>query len=118
MKVDVYWNLHKKLWSVRHKGKVIAHRKNVLVENAKFVVQPAGRERVRREGRKNVHAFVRGDINAFFWIAGKDLKQVRYNPYEMDSFQFADGSPAKVSDWVELTPEGKCYARRSDNGKS
>ena len=67
MKVDVYRNLHQKCFSIRSRekdtyGKVIARAQNVAVRNAKFVVQPAGREKVVRTGTKNVHAFVRGDL--------------------------------------------------------
>ena len=60
MKIEVYWNLHKEMFSVRHKGKVIAHVACINVKDAKFVVQKAGRERVLREKKKNVHAFIRG----------------------------------------------------------
>ena len=39
MKVFVYWNLHKKVWSVKalqglQKGRVVAHRNDVMIENA------------------------------------------------------------------------------------
>ena len=61
-KVEVYWNLHKKIWSVRHKGRVVGHMKTVDLYNVEWVVQPAGRRRVLQEGRKNVHAFARGYI--------------------------------------------------------
>ena len=59
MKVEVYWNLRKKYWSVRHKGKVIKHTRCIRLRDVQWVVQPAGKERVRRENRKNVHAFAR-----------------------------------------------------------
>jgi len=60
LKVDVYWNLHKKCYSVRHKGKVIAHLDRVALRDVEWIVQPAGREKVLSEKRKNVHAFARG----------------------------------------------------------
>ena len=53
MKVDVYFNLHKKLLSVRHKGRVIHHSNYVKIINPTFVVSEAGRQRVIREKRKN-----------------------------------------------------------------
>ena len=67
IRVEVYWNLHKRLFSVRalegeNKGRVIDHAYGVRLSDATFVSQPAGRERVRREGVKNVHAFVRGHM--------------------------------------------------------
>ena len=59
-KVQAYRNLHKKCWSVRHKRKVVSHEAHVFLVHAKFHVSQAGRERVVREKRKNVHAWVEG----------------------------------------------------------
>lgn len=92
MIVEVYWNLHKKCWSVRHKGKVILHKDEVYIKKPIFVVRPAGRERTRREKKKNVHAFVKGEM-----FGGKDFEgctePVRYNPYEMETFQDCEKNP-------------------------
>lgn len=70
MRVSVYFNLHKKLFSVRAedgpaKGRVIAHADRVLMHFCNMVVSQAGNARVRREGRKNVHAFIRGELSMF-----------------------------------------------------
>lgn len=70
MRVFVYFNLHKKCWSIRamegnQKGRVIAHAQAVELANCTFKVSEAGRQRVLREKRKNVHAGVVGDIIAF-----------------------------------------------------
>ena len=64
MKVAVYYNLHTKRWSIRalqgdHKNCVIGHADGVLLEDASTHVSAAGRERVRREGRKNVQGTLR-----------------------------------------------------------
>ena len=67
MRVEVYYNLHKNVFSVRHKGRVIQHTKMAVIKDAEYVVRPAGRAKVLREGKKNVHAFVRGE-----WL-GMDL---------------------------------------------
>ncbi len=69
MRVQVYWNLHKDCWSVvalegDQKGRVVTHADKVLLRGATFSVQPAGNAKVRREKKKNVHAFVRGE-----WMA-------------------------------------------------
>jgi len=58
LKCEAYMNLHKKCFSIRHKGRVIEHAKTVVLVNAQLFVQPAGREKCRVEGRKNVHAGV------------------------------------------------------------
>ena len=99
---EVYFNLHKRLFSVRHKGIVVAHARNVKVIDAKFVVQPAGRAKVLREKKKNVHAFVEGFVvdarEADHFVDGEKTDQdienglsdwnesVYYNPYKCDGF--------------------------------
>jgi hypothetical protein len=90
MRVEVYFNLHKRLWSVRQcsTGRVILHTDKVHIRDAKFVVHKAGRERVLREGKKNVHAFVRGEATHFddFDPDYLDYTLVSYNPYKHDTF--------------------------------
>ena len=87
MKVDVYFNLHKKCLSVRHKGKVVHHSNYATILNPIFVVSEAGRQRVLRERRKNVHAFVRGELAS---LENKpcdgNLEPITYNPYKYSSF--------------------------------
>lgn len=101
MKVDVYKNLHKKCMSVRSRekdnyGKVVEHTNDLVLKDVEFVVRSTGRYRVLHEGRKNVHAFVRGR-----WIRdSKSLKnldlgpllddkvQVTYNPYRYSTFVY------------------------------
>ena len=91
VKVDVYKNLHKNTRSIRSRttGRVITHSDSVLVKNAKFVVQPAGRKKVLQEQRKNVHAFVRGVIEPLPRVTTFETPcdvQVKYNPYHADHF--------------------------------
>ena len=90
MRVEIYYNLHKHCLSVRNKGKVIAHVPSVLVKDASFVVQPAGRAKVLREKKKNVHAFVRGmnclDDSFTPALDGLTPVEVTYNPYKYNSF--------------------------------
>jgi hypothetical protein len=86
--VDVYWNLHRDVFSVRSRrredyGKVIAHVDEFTLWDVKFVVNESGRQRVLAERRKNVHALVRG-----YWAQPRPVRgndewtAVRYNPYE------------------------------------
>lgn len=98
MKVFVYFNLHRKLFSIKAlegplKGRVVAHRHTVLLNDATFKVSEAGRQRVIRERRKNVHAgvsgtwfdddVVQGKTNAFVTINGS---AIMYNPYKYSTF--------------------------------
>ena len=91
-RVQVYYNLHKKCLSVRHKGKVIEHAQEVTLTDARFHVQQAGRERVLKQKRKNVHAYVSGKLKETFWFtqAPKYIwtakQRVTYNPYKYKNF--------------------------------
>ena len=88
MRVEVYFNLHKKTFSVRsaRSGRVLLHTDEVHIENPEFVVHQSGRNRVLSEGRKNVHAFVRGDDTFFRYTNRPTLDTLTYNPYKYVSF--------------------------------
>lgn len=118
MMVFIYFNLHKHLWSVKalsgsRKGKVIYHAESVRVNNPVCKVSEAGRQRVLRERRKNVHAGITGwltdcigdqtdaglDVHvsdlgwstSTNWVAlpdhsHTDVVSIRYNPYKAGHF--------------------------------
>lgn len=104
MRTDVYWNLHKHIWSLRQKGKVIAHMGTVVLSDVTFRVQPAGRERVRREGKKNVHAFAQGNYEMSHSYKDYTIgRRITYNPYKNDTFVYADDlTPVTHSDRILL----------------
>ncbi|QGJ88843.1 hypothetical protein SEA_YECEY3_92 [Mycobacterium phage Yecey3] len=96
MKVFVYWNLHRGMWSVKalegpDKGRVIARHQLVILRNAVGKVSEAGRQRVLRERKKNVHAGLVGDL-----VQGEavnlapDARKVTYNPYHFGHFYYTD----------------------------
>jgi hypothetical protein len=87
MRVEVYFNLHKKVFSVRSvmTGRVILHTDKVHISNPKFVVRKSGRDKVLRERKKNVHAFVRGDAT-YFDDELSPMSDLAYNPYKYASF--------------------------------
>ena len=98
-RVDIYRNLHSGTWSVRDckSGRVTDHVDMCSVYDAKLVVQPAGRRRVLREGRKNVHAFVRGYIyhpTPSWTLLRRYMKPITYNPYTAKTFTFKDSGEA------------------------
>ena len=131
MRVFVYFNLHKKCFSIKalegdRKGRVVAHSDTVVLEGCKLLVSEAGRQRVLREKRKNVHAGVTG-----VWINGDRVeshyeflsmvgRQVTYNPYKYSSFIIkateqsvdkADVVAMKVFADAEGTKRGAIYMR-------
>jgi len=91
MKVFVYFNLHKKCFSVKAlegmmKGRVIAHRDSLHLQDVTFKVSEKGRQRVIRERRKNVHAGVVGNWNDLCYTEHLEGKELTYDPYKYDSF--------------------------------
>lgn len=120
MKVFVYWNLHKKCWSVRHKGKVIAHEQYVFLRDATYKVNENGRQRVLAKRKKEVHAGVSGIMDAaaetrycnalFSFISPAPIK-VGYNPYKGPTFMDKDKDvPIMESDSVFMCPNSAVYA--------
>lgn len=117
MKVAVYFNLHKDVFSLQSRdkdtyGRVIGHREQVLLKNAKFVVRQGGRDKVLKEKRKNVHAYVVGEIVNTFPSGDVSVLEfpVTYNPYKYDSFvKRADESKVFESDYavLSLNEDGK-----------
>lgn len=93
MRVFVYFNLHRKLWSVKalegpNKGRVVAHRRDVLLRDVTPRVSQAGRQRVLREQRKNVHAGLVGDWHDESFVTRGTYHEVTYNPYKYSGFVY------------------------------
>ena len=86
-RVYVYWNLHKKCWSVKQNGRVKGHATKLALKDCRFLVGKAGQARVRREKKKNVHAGVSGYMKfGLPWWIGNRACFVMYNPYKHDTF--------------------------------
>ena len=135
--VRVYRNLKhgrksKPLYSIMQGGRVIARRHRVLLSQRDnypcvFWVNDSGRQRVLKQKRKNVHAFVigylasaeftpKGKIPGAMGIDehGKDLPaRVMYNPYAAGYFFIPDSTK------VNGTPvRGAMAALLNENGIS
>jgi hypothetical protein len=93
-KVMVYYNLHKHTFSVTYNSKVIMYADYVKLGDVEFRVRQGGKEKVRSEKSKNVHAFVIGTLLDYceypcdeMPISSSD-EVVTYNPYKHDTFVF------------------------------
>lgn len=104
--VQVYRNLHRTeedgthVYSVKNdKNHVEDHVTEIALINPKFRIQKAGQKKVRREGKKNVHAYIQGKRMSGF---GEILphtsgwRQVTYNPYRDDYFVLASDHETEV----------------------
>lgn len=107
-KVKVYYNLHKQTFSIEQNGLVVGYADTVRIENATYAVSEAGRQRVLKEKRKNVHATVRGNLLGF--EAGPEETPAYYNPYKVKTFVKPDGSPLLKSDTATLINKQIKYA--------
>ena len=120
LKVKVYRNLHKGCYSIQVKGRVVAHADEILIREPVFRVQPAGRKRVLRTKKKNVHAFVVGELVNFVPTKGGRIRmhqppiqwsplkpktdqilvgyhwfKAKYNPYKLGSFYVESAATAR-----------------------
>ena len=82
------------------------------MKNCKFVVRPAGRAKVLREKKKNVHAFVRGYLLTTNIVRPEDetgtciWDNISYNPYKSANFVDDEGKAVEVAPFVDLTNIG------------
>ena len=106
-KYYIYRNLTRGGFSVKYKGKVISHCSSILAYNTDFRVNELSRQRVIKEKKKYVHAFVACDS----WeeitppLIGRELEwiEVRYNPFKNNSFVILDGVKILKSEYTVLT---------------
>jgi hypothetical protein len=103
MRVDIYWNLHKGGYSVRHRGLVIMHTDRVALRDARFVVQRGGYEATIREHCKRVHAVVRGELDTGPVAIPEHAQRVRYNPYRCDYFHNESGGRVDAAAMVRFS---------------
>lgn len=90
VKTYAYWNLHRGCVSLVEgsRGKV-RHADAVAMRDVEFRVRQAGRRRVLEEGRKNVHAFVVGDVLSEVPDT-TEWRRAYYNPYNTDRWVDAE----------------------------
>ena len=138
MKVFVYFNLHRKCWSIKalegeSKGRVIGHANYVDLADVTWKVSEKGRQRVIREKKKNVHAGAVGTLESATLKGGghigplssfttrytkrlldadqKAAAAITYNPYRFASFVDRETEePVRVSDAAFFAPERRSWA--------
>ena len=108
--VEVYRNVNKKgvTYSIRQNGYVVAHATAITLLNAEFIVQKAGSKKVKLTGKKNVHAWIRGEIAKLEPSESSKLTaRVVYNPRTSKDFVVKRGkTPIKYAPCVVLDGRG------------
>lgn len=87
--VYVYRNLKhkgKKVYSLKQGSLVVAHSSDLFLVNCSFKVNTKGVERIRKNKRKEVVAFVCGYVGQLNFFGKSDKKVVKFNPYLNDTF--------------------------------
>lgn len=112
----VYYNLHKRKLSIQEKRinasgklvwKVVRHANRVFLKDVKFKVSEAGRQRVIKEKKKNVHAFITGEEMLPLYMPNGE--SVFYNPYKFSSFVDKDAKPIHESTFASVNGHPKGY---------
>ena len=117
-RVQVYYNIRRGDYSVRQSGRVIDHVDSIILRDVRFNVAPAGRDKARATGVKNVHATVTGfidaDLHDYLLIDCNDHDYVAYNPFKYNQFvkllQCDMYTPVHSADWVALLPNREIRA--------
>jgi hypothetical protein len=95
-KVMCYYDLHRHVFSVTYKGLVVLKADYLRLSDVEFRVREGGKQKVRKETRKNVHAFVIGYLEDYCKFPCDDIpepesnKAITYNPYKYESFVIKD----------------------------
>lgn len=108
------------MWSVRaisgpNKGRLFYHCHAIVIDQPKFIVQPAGRAKVLQTKRKNVHAFVRGHLfnnqRIFndFTKRVDEATEVTYNPYIREKFFTVEDEQPVTQGNISVLLNGKVY---------
>lgn len=98
LRVFVYYNSRKKCWSVKDvcTNKVVASVDCITLRSPKYKVSEKGRERVLKEGKKNVHAGIEGIVSPL----GDEpfrVQRVTYSPQKNKTF-VASSTRAPIRD--------------------
>ena len=121
-RVQVYYNIRRGDYSVRQSGRVIDHVDSIVLRDVRFNVAPAGRDKVRATGVKNVPATVTGfidaDLHDYLLIDCGDHDHIAYNPFKYDQFVkiTSDGydgfftEHVHSANWVALMPNREIRA--------
>ncbi len=115
MNTRVYYNLHKRTLSIQQKQinpsgnlvwKVVRYSDYIHLKDAKFKVSESGRQRVIKEKKKNVHAYVVGTEGDG---SNGDTK-VFYNPYKHATFVDENQNPVHSASEVLIVGNKAGYS--------
>jgi hypothetical protein len=109
--VDAYWCSRRAAWSVRFRGRVVAHVGFLTLIRCRMVVQPSGRARALEQGQRSVHAWVRGGLSGETCDNTLGLARIGYSYSMAPTFTIRPGfAPVAAARRVVLRPDGSAWA--------
>lgn len=103
---DVYWHRTRRLWSVRERGRVVAHVPAITLVGVLFRASEAGRLRCLRTGARDVHAWAAGAVCEVSRTG--DAVRVRYR-IEQAGFRMGDRVVTRANGvWFEADGSAWC----------
>ena len=105
-RVQVYYNIRRGDYSVRQSGRVIDHVDRIVLRDCRFNVAPAGRDKVRATGVKNVHATVSGYVASPYHSEYHDGYPERLDDACLYDCDFVSYNPFKYDQFVKITSNG------------
>lgn len=109
-KYYTYRNLNKGGFSVKHRGLVVNRNDSMIIDNGEFRVSLPGRNRVLKDKKRNVHAYIVSDnFESRDFKLTKDCLEVTYNPYKAEFFYIkTSGKRIDKADKI-LLKDGRAY---------
>lgn len=112
----IYRNLNTGTMSLQQKINkswlVVGHVTNVAIEYPTFHISKAGKNRVIREKRKNVHAWAEGKLIGIT-ADSSNLEEIYYCPYNSDSFSWKKTGESIKSSSLLVVIDNKVLCNRS-----
>ncbi len=106
--VKVWFNLHRRDWSVKRGTAPVQHYAAFRLVAASFVVSEGARQKVLATRCRSVHAYATGIEAEVIEAAGV---HVSYNPYRGGAFYRKDtGADVHTADALHFLPDGRVLA--------
>lgn len=114
-KFYLYRNLNRGGFSLKLRGKVVDYLDTFYMKDVEFRVSKASQNRSRREGQRNVHAYIVADsytnLNNSDGVSLLGLEEITYNPFHTDTFIVkSTGEPIYKADFI-VGINNKVYAQ-------
>jgi len=116
--VRVFKNPVRDCYTIMQGFKVLASARQVRLRDATFTVRETGRQKMLREGKRTVHAWINGLLVDYTHddearnLARLDGRRVGYNPHRAGNFMDRDNdTPVTEASLVQLDETGVHYCQ-------